>query len=229
MEIRVALHGFLVGLALASTGFVADPAMAVTCNEHATITGTVDVTGRVPLSSACDVSYNTVDSARVVNSESMFSFSDWQFLSRDNTDPTLGTPDEIAVSISMLITGNAYSGTLSLASNIWSRYSHLFLVLKAGGQNSNITGFVSYLLSPGTFSWTYATPYLNSGGGGGGGKKGSTTTTTAGAPQEISHFSVYGRRLISPPPAPVPVPAGGLLLVSSLAGLAFLRGRRQAA
>ncbi|TNC71402.1 hypothetical protein [Rubellimicrobium roseum] len=264
----MSLRPSLASLALASfMGLVAASASALTCSQWAANHSVADVTGKVTSSIACEVGSGVNDSANLANADRMFGFDDWQVLSRDNTDGGLGTPDEVAVPISMAIAGTAQSGTVSLASNIWTRYSNLFLVVKGGGRNSNITAFVAYLLTPMTTSWAYATPYLNgrnmaqdishftvygrvtpptspatptpmptgtgtTGGGTFAGTTGETADRDQGVPSDGPWFGGSGGwsgdpgEEPTPAPAAVPVPSGGLLLVSALAGLVIRRRQR---
>lgn len=48
----------------------------------------------------------------------------------------------------------------------------------------------------------------------------------AAGEQALSHVNLYGTVASAPPPAPVPLPAGGLLLLGALGGMAALRRRR---
>ncbi len=112
-------------------------------------------------------------------------------------------------SISGLLSGagTGQTGTWSVSS--WSGIGAAMLVVKAGNN------FVSYLLD------------ISAGLGGGW----STQALRNGGGQipGISHVSLYTIPGTTPPPAPVPVPAAGLLLIGALGGLAALRGKKRQA
>jgi len=140
------------------------PAQAVPCSAS--------VAGSVVTTAGCELGSTNNDSQSQVNTDTMFLFSDWLFAQRDNDAD--GT-DSTTIDIGLSLIGDTLSGTWSI-NDIWSLYSDVMLVFKDGAGIPDT--YVGYLLSPGTISGSYVTPFINPNNGG---------------PKNISHVSVYVR------------------------------------
>jgi len=136
-----------------------------------------------------------------VNTDTMFGFSDWTFLGKND----FGTGE---TSLNFTITGNDQSGTWTISNLTYALY---MLVLKGPNAQSGTQPdtYVGYLLS-GT-SGTYETPFFKTN------------------PQDISHWSLYARGVaFDPQSGTIPVPAALPLMAGGLGLLELLRRRRRA-
>lgn len=140
----------------------------------------------------------------------LFGSTNWELDTRINvledksTDPStfsFETPNPSGV-LSAILGSDALSGSWSVTS--WAGIEKAILVLKGGN------GFAAYLLD------------LTAGMSG----RWSTQALTVGQNDNqpaLSHVSLYTT------PAPIPVPAAGLLLITALGGLGFAARRRRKA
>ncbi len=139
-----------------------------------------------------------------VNLDSMFGRTDWSFIAKDND--LNGT--DAGQTNALTITGGLKSGLFEVASSIWSKYNKVMLVMKGGNDaNNSNRNYVAHLLSQKTGS--YQTAFYQ--------------TTGQKNPKDISHITLYAADI-----AAVSLPAGGLLLIGALGGLAALRRRKTA-
>jgi len=107
----------------------------------------------------------------------------------------------------LVLTGDNQSGTWSISQALFDSYARLMVVFKGPDQASPVQpkGVVAYLLSD--ITGTYDTPFNNPMGG-------------QPNPMDISGVSLY---------AAIPLPAGGLLLLTALGGLGIAARRRRKA
>ncbi len=141
-----------------------------------------------------------------VNQDSIFGLTDWAFIAKDNG---LNGTDEGQTS-ALSLTGSLKSGLFEVASSIWSKYNKVMLVMKGGNNASNVNqNYVAHLLSAreGTYRTAFFEPDRND----------------VLKSKDISHITLYAADI-----AAVPLPAGGLLLIGALGGLAALRRRKTA-
>lgn len=116
-----------------------------------------------------------------VNQDSLFGYTDWNFLQKDletNTDLDF-------------LTGNRISGTFDISAFVQPSWTDVMLVFKGGGGNITPDKYVGYLLNSLTGSWT--TPFSNA---------------RNGNPAEVSHVSLYYR---TGTPIPTPALLPGLI------------------
>ncbi len=145
--------------------------------------------GDVSSSVACIGAVNANDSASWLNDNNAFGFDDWIFAERDEGVPV--ETIDVGLTITPPVTGNALSGTWSLDSDIFSRYEHVVLSLKAGN------AFSLYLLSGDFTSGSWNIEDWTGNG--------------------LSHSSVYVRNLTAVPlPAAVWLLGSGLLGLMTL-------------
>lgn len=142
-----------------------------------------------------------------VNIDALFTFTDWEFVAKDND---LDGTDEGDLT-ALTIVGDAISGTWSIASSVFDTYSDVMLVQKSGSGNTTQPNYIGYLVT--AMSGDYTTAYFNPNNGNG---------------KDISHISLYGRGDGGGGPMPpVPVPAAGLLLLTGAGAFGALRLRRK--
>lgn len=203
MGIRSNVAGAVAGLVIAAA---ASSASAATCSAFVQ-------TGVTP-STACFVGEDGVggsgnDSAAILNAVSpsgLFGLTGWELIARDND---LDGTDTGMVS-ALTVVGSLTSGALSIASSLYATYSDIVIVLKSGG-GLTPDFWVAYKAKTGTVDFDYQSIFMN--------KKDKIG--------ELSHISLYGVKG-DEPPAPVPLPAAGWLMVAGLGGLAALRRRKRA-
>ncbi len=175
-----------------------------------TIAGsTTTIADAVAVTSACEFGTVSQDSVAQVNADELFSFTDWNFIAKDND---LDGTDEGLVS-ALTLTGTTLSGNWAVDAALFDTYANLMLVFKMGSETSGFTPaeYVGYLIgSKGPFAGTYLSMF----------QKNSN-------PGDISHVTLYGRLKDNNEPPPIPLPAGGLLLLTGLAGLGAASRRRK--
>lgn len=179
----------------------------------------------------CDIGEvnNDFQNPLQVNEDEIFGLSDWVFLGRNNYNTSLDDEGEEVEDNSgfdnfdtfaqgygqtFSITGNSLGGPQSIieiASGLFDDFESLMLVFKGGGGNIQPDVYVAHLLEDGTLQYNYTSPFVNAG------EPGSATA--------ISHISLYGTQSVV---GAVPLPAGGLLLLTAFGGLAFARRRKAA-
>lgn len=139
-----------------------------------------------------------------VNLDTIFGISDWVYLGKYEFDDTGEKTSNI-----MLSSFNTKMGSFSISDAIFNAYTNFILVLK-GSADEN---YIAYNLE--SEDGTYSSPFTN--------KKGKM--------QDISHISLYGSGDTGDVdgPSPVPLPAGLPMLLSAVAGMAYLRKRKQKA
>lgn len=143
---------------------------------------------------------NGVTNVNTING-GLFGLTNWTLNSR--------LEDTGAYSTAGILSGTgagAKSGAWSVSS--WKGIGAAMLVVKGGN------GFASYLLD--------LTAGLS------GGWSMAAVLNNGGKIPDMSHISLYTTPGATPP-APVPVPAAGLLLVGALGGLAAVRGKKRKA
>lgn len=179
----------------------ATPAFAVPVCSTSDVSGAIDCMDGVPDTSN--------DSEALLNDNSYFGFSDWEYLSKYDVDADMNDPEGEDIGLSVTPAGYWHTGAYSFNSNVWDRYEQILIVLKDGGvvvgsgSESYTNYWSAYLLGYGNSAgdWTYP-EYLEQ-------------------IKDLSHLSVYGRGA-----APVPEPATMLLMGSGLIGLAGI-GRKK--
>ncbi|WP_370692982.1 VPLPA-CTERM sorting domain-containing protein [Pseudotabrizicola sp.] len=206
LDIKTYAMGALAGLAMA---LAATTATAATCSS-------LVLTGVTPASDCyvgeAGIGGSGNDSAALLNSvmpSGLFGLTGWELIARDNDLNGTDTGDASALTVS----GSLTSGFLTLAASLYSTYSDIVIVLKAGG-GFDPEFWVAYKAVAGTTSFEYASIFTKLNGAG---------KTVTG---EISHISVYG--VPGDTPSPVPLPAAGWLMIAGLGGLAALRRRKRA-
>ncbi|MBE9476542.1 MAG: VPLPA-CTERM sorting domain-containing protein [Proteobacteria bacterium] len=150
-----------------------------------------------------------------VNDDKLFGQTDWNFIARDNAPFGTSESGDIGVGTNLFIDGAPTgSGTWAIAKALFQTYGNLLLVFK-GGEGAVIEPdkYVGYLLDGSFFNGDYIhSPFIN-----------LNTQGQTG----ISHVSLYGRIGENNEPPPIPLPAGGLLLLTGLAGLGAASRRRK--
>ncbi|MDR6267678.1 VPLPA-CTERM sorting domain-containing protein [Roseobacter sp. N2S] len=161
---------------------------------------TPDVTNNVTANDGCQViSGIGNDSESAVSG--MFSITDWKQLGKVDPPPGSTSGGELT------LTGGLISGTWTVTQNLLSSYGKIMLLFKAGqDHNTDPAATVGYLIS--TLTGTYNSPLYKDDG--------------TGDQRDISHVTLY----VSDP-SPIPLPAGGVLLLTALAGLGFARRRKK--
>ncbi len=157
-----------------------------------------------------------------VNVDAIFGYNDWNFIARDNAPEGggFGTSESGDTGVNTdltLVGGTTGAGTWAIAEALFETYGNLLLVFKGGnGQVIEPGEYVSYLLDGSFFSGNYIrSPFIN-----------SNNSNQTG----ISHISLYGQGEPDDGddgPSPVPLPAGGVLLLTGLAGLSAAARRRK--
>ena len=143
---------------------------------------------------------NNIVNVNTVGGTGLFGTNTWTLNSRYDANGSYGPNGILSISN---VSSDMLMGDWAVSS--WSGITSAMLVLKAGN------GFASYLLdlTAGTIG-QWATLAL---------------TNNGGNQPAISHISLYTTS--STPPAPVPVPAAGLLLMGALGVLTVARRRRK--
>lgn len=215
MKINTLTRKYVLGLAFAcAIGFGSGTAGAATCLSPVNISLKAVATPS-GTNSGCDVGSDNNDNLGAppidVNSDSMFTYTDWIFAGKDNG--LNGQDTTTSIAINLAFSGGVQAGTWSINSAIFSTYQMVMLVFKAGN-NDDITPdvYVGYLLQAidGT-SGTYSSPF--------------TKLSNLSQVKDISHVSAYVRGSCTANCAPletVPLPAGILLLISALSGLGIV-------
>ena len=172
-------------------------AHAVPCGE--TSTG-------VFTSAACQDGTTPNDSVTYLNDNSFFGINTWEFLDKvDYSDSDFNDTN--------FWSGNfqGTDGYFTLASDIWSRYDNLAVVLK-GGNAYDLTGagpvkWAAYSLVQDELDYTWIFGYNN-----------NTTPQL----KDISHMTIYGSGA-----RPIPEPGTLLLFGAGLIGFGSFRKRRK--
>ncbi len=165
--------------------------------------GTYDTYGGVQQATTCQnaPSGNANDTVADLNDGNYFGYNDWQLLT--STGDQGGTGSDYWTGIPA--SGGVRSGTFQLVSGIWDDFASLVVVLRDGGSwHDSRYKWAAYLLPEdflGTYNWSYD-----------------------GGHKALSRMTLYGRL-----PPPVAEPASFALVLTGLAGLAYLRWRRQSA
>lgn len=186
----------MITAALAVASYNANAAL-ISCSAAAAD----DVSG----SNACQISTETQDKLNptlTVNDEGFFGISDWSYAGKKN----IGGADETgAVDIGFSVTGNAQSGTWSIASGAWSSWTNIMLIFK-DGRDTTITGFK--LADSGT-SGTWQSPFH------------APDFSVGTRIKDVSHITAY----VSGEKTTVPEPMTTLLLGAGLIGMGFAARR----
>ena len=161
-----------------------------------------------------------------VNTDAMFGYTDWMYDAKDNN---VDGVDDGTNSLSLSLTGGTLAGGAdgagtgdlgglwSIISNAFDLYDDIMIVFKsASAEIIDPNMYVAYLLTDGTTSGAYQSPFIN---------------TKNGNLVDISHVSIYYRGDGDDGTPPVPLPAAGFLLLGAMGGLgvAGWRRRRKAA
>ena len=178
--------------------------IAATCADPAGNLSKPSIAGNVVSNAGCQIGNSNNDSEAQLNSDAIFTFTDWDFLGKedpvDNAGESLGT---LQLNITSLGTASI-SGNWSIVSNAFDLFQDIALVFK-GGNGGVPDNYVAYLLN--STSGTYTSPFVN---------------TNNSNLKNISHISVYGRGV-----TPVPLPAALPLLGGALGLIGLLGWRRK--
>lgn len=185
-----------IGLA-AAFSFMAISASAATCTAPVAMGVTPNVDCHV---GTTGTGGSGNDSAAILNGESVFSQTDWVQIAKDND---LNGTDE-GNAAAMTVTGSQVAGTLSIADFVFDTYATVAVVLKSGGGNVNIDKWVAYEVVKIAGDYDYKSIFLNN---------------NNGNQKNLSHISLYGAGKMSA----VPLPAGGLLLLTAFGAFALRR------
>ena len=140
------------------------------------------------------------DAPSFLNGEGVFSQTDWEIIAKDND---LDGTDE-GNAAAMTVTGSLTSGGISIADFVFDTYSKVAVVLKSG--NGVPAFWVAYEVQKISGDYDYVSIFLNS---------------NNGKQKDLSHISLYGAGKMSA----VPLPAGGLLLLTGLGAFVIRRKR----
>lgn len=142
------------------------------------------------------------DAASFLNGESVFLQSDWGLIARDNGLDGTDTGNAAA----MTVTGSLLQGTIDIADFVFDTYETVAVVLKSGGGNATPDFWVAYEVQKIAGLYDYKSIFLNN---------------NTGGQKALSHISLYGAGKMSA----VPLPAGGLLLLTGLGAFVLRRKR----
>lgn len=210
MNIRLGLGAVLLGASL----MVGGAASAATCAAAYTSNVTGNAGDANPLTntnSGCFLGSTNNDTLNPlqVNTDGAFAPGAWTFGGKVLEN---GVTSSGVFSIG---SANVTGGTWSVASNFFSQYSELLIVLKGGNGNINPDDYVAYLIrAVDGVTGSYATPFKNA-------NNGNAAT--------ISHISYYvrgnGNGGGGGVPT-VPLPAGMPLMLAGLGAMAFVARRK---
>lgn len=188
------------GISLALTGF----ASALTLASGSTTCSVSDFTIDGANSSACEGAYDGNDSNQ--NLDGVFGTNGWMEIVKVDDPASDGTQNGVTLNVG---NNGGTSGTWSVSD--WNGYSLVMAVIKGGPT------FSAYLLGdPSGTSGTWDTNGILNGNGGRG--------------PGLSHLTLYyAQNGDNPPhpPAPIPLPAAGWLLLAGIGGMAALKRRRK--
>jgi hypothetical protein len=216
------------GLALALAGALSvAPALAVTC-DPANFSGASQCAGPVPGGPGGNVTPEQMNAG-----EGLFDILGWNQLARIGSVTASGTQDAGLFSFTYTDGGQGGSWTLN-PDYLWDEGAYAF-VFKGATDN------VVYLIEGGATAGTWTVADLDLPGGGNG--RGNGRGNGGGASPDLSNVTLFGTAPPSlrdtppaPPqpdtPAPIPLPAAGLLMLGglgALGGLVALRRKRKAA
>jgi hypothetical protein len=140
-----------------------------------------------------------------VNTDEMFSFSDW-FFAQKGFDPGEPISIDVGLQVTQTSVGDNTEGTWMI-NNIWDTYDDVMIVLKGGNSSNTDPGvYIGYLLQQGDTSGTYNSPFAQE--------------NDLNKVKGISHVTVYVRTAAVPEP--------GTFGLSALALVSMCTARRRA-
>lgn len=139
-----------------------------------------------------------------VNTDEMFSFSDWIYAQK-GFEPTEPLSIDVGLVVDQTSDDDNTAGTWMI-NDIWDTYDDVMIVLKGGNSNNTDPGvYVGYLLQQGDTSGTYNSPF--------------TQVNDMTKIKAVSHVSVYVRTSAVPEP--------GTFGLSALALVSMCAARRR--
>lgn len=177
--------------------------------------GAYDISGNVDPNDGCTILQPIGDNANdkvsgnlTVNTESFFTYSNWFFDGKWDSDPDENNWTDTSALFNF--TGGADAGTFELVGNINS-FDDVMFVFK-DGSNTNLVGYLFSDDDPGTYTSPFEDPPFD--------------IAPASSPKDISHISVYYRTTGIIPPQELPEPGMLVLLGAGLVGFGLSRRRR---